>query len=183
MATAEITTAEQLFREPGLGRCELLRGELVLMSPSGSLHAIVAATLGGILYDYVTQRKLGSVFGAEGGFRIGHDPDTVRAPDAAFVSAARMPASIPAGFFPGPPDLAVEVLSPNDRASEVLGKVADWLEAGCRKVWVVDPEMQSIAVYAPKAEMRVLHLADTLTDEDVLPGFQIEVRKIFPGGK
>jgi len=180
MATAEITTAEQLFREPGLGRCELLRGELVLMSPSGSLHAIVAATLGGILYDYVTQRKLGSVFGAEGGFRIGHDPDTVRAPDAAFVSAARMPASIPAGFFPGPPDLAVEVLSPSDRASEVLTKVSDWLEAGCRIVWVVDPEAQSVTVYAPDKAMRILHRSDALTGEEVLPGFQVELSKLFP---
>jgi Uma2 family endonuclease len=152
------------------------------MSPSGSLHAIVAATLARLLHEHVNERKLGWVFGAEGGFVIGRDPDTVRAPDVAFVSAERMPASVPQGFFPGPPDLAVEVLSPNDRASEVLGKMADWLEAGCRSVWVVDPEMQSIAVYAPKAEMRVLHISDTLTDEEVLPGFQIEVRKIFPGG-
>jgi Uma2 family endonuclease len=181
MATvAEITTADQLFQEPGLGRCELLRGELVLVSPSGSLHAIIAATLAEILCDFVKQRKLGWVFGAEGGFHIRHDPDTVRAPDAAFVSAGRMPASVPQGFFPGPPDLAVEVLSPNDRASEVLAKVSDWLEAGCRKVWVVDPETRSVAVYAPNVQMRVLHLADVLTDEDVLPGFQIEVRKIFP---
>ena len=91
-----------------------------------------------------------------------------------------MPAVAPPGFFPGPPDLAVEVLSPNDRTTEVLGKVSDWLEAGCRKVWVVDPETRSIAVYAPKAEMRVLHLIDMLTGEDVLPGFEIAIRKIFP---
>ncbi len=181
MATvAEITTAERLFQEPGLGRCELLRGELVLMSPSGSLHAIVAATLAGILYDYVTQRKLGWVFGAEGGFQIGHDPDTVRAPDVAFVNAGRMPASVPEGFFPGPPDLAVEVLSPHDRASEVLAKVSDWLEAGCRKVWVVDPEMRSVAVYGPKEEMRILHRSDALTGEELLPGFRVELATIFP---
>jgi len=179
-SVAEITTAEQLFQEPGLGRCELLRGEIVFMSPSGSLHAIVTAALGGVLYDFVQQRKLGWVFGAEGGFLIRRDPDTVRAPDAAFVRADRMPASVPAGFFPGPPDLAVEVLSPNDRASDVFAKVSDWLETGCRKVWVLDPETRSIAVYSPKAEMRMLHISDTLTDEDVLPGFQIEVRKIFP---
>lgn len=150
------------------------------MSPSGSLHAIIAATLAGILYDHVKQQNLGWVFGAEGGFQIGHDPDTVRAPDVAFVSTERMPASVPQSFFPGPPDLAVEVLSPNDRASEVLGKVADWLEAGCRKVWVVDPATRSVAVYAPKTEMRMLHLSDVLADEEVLPGFQIEIRKIFP---
>ena len=164
MATvAEITTAERLFREPGLGRCELLRGELVRRSPSGSLHAIIAATLAEILCDFVKQRNLGWVFGAEGGFQIGRDPDTILAPDAAFVSAARMPDPVPAGFFPGPPDLAVEVLSPNDRASEVLAKVSDWLEAGCRAVWVVDPENRSIAVYAPKQETRILHVANALT--------------------
>ena len=150
------------------------------MSPSGSLHAIVTATLGGILYDFVKQRNLGWVFGAEGGFLIRRDPDTVRAPDAAFVSADRMPASVPAGFFPGSPDLAVEVLSPNDRASDVFAKVSDWLETGCRKVWVLDPETRSIAVYSPKAEMRMLHLSDTLIDDEVLPGFQIAVRNIFP---
>jgi Uma2 family endonuclease len=177
---AEITTVEQLFQEPGLGRCELLRGEVVFMSPSGSLRAVVAATLGGILYDFVSQRKLGWVFGAEGGFLIRRDPDTVRAPDAAFVSADRMPGSVPSGFFPGPPDLAVEVLSPNDRASDVFAKVSDWLETGCRSVWVVDPETRSIAVYLPKAEMRMLHVSDVLTDEEVLPGFQVEVRKLFP---
>jgi Uma2 family endonuclease len=179
-SVAEITTAEQLLQEPSLGRCELLQGEVVFMSPSGSLHAIVAATLGGMLYDFVQQRKLGWVFGAEGGFLIRRDPDTVRAPDAAFVSADRMPAAVPAGFFPGAPDLAVEVLSPNDRASDVFAKVSDWLETGCRKVWVLDPEMRSIAVYSLDAQMKMLHISDTLTDDDVLPGFQIEVRKIFP---
>ena len=137
------------------------------------LHAIIAATLAEILCEFVKRRKLGWVFGAEGGFHIGHDPDTVRAPDAAFVIAVRMPASIPAGFFPGPPDLAVEVLSPGDRASEVLAKVSDWLEAGCRVVWVVDPETRSVAVYAPKQEMRILHRSDVLTCEELLPGFQV----------
>ncbi len=177
---AEITTAEQLFQEPCLGRCELLRGEIVCTSPSGSLHAVVVAALGGVLYDFVQQRKLGWVFGGEGGFLIRRDPDTVRAPDAAFVSAARMPASVPSGFFPGPPDLAAEVLSPNDGASNVFAKVSDWLETGCRKVWILDPKTRSIAVYSPDAQMRMLHVSDTLSGDDVLPGFQIEVRRLFP---
>ena len=144
---AEITTADQLLREPSLGRCELVRGELVLMSPSGSLHAIIAAKMAGLLWDFVEPRKLGWVFGAEGGFQIGPRSQHGPAPDVAFVSAARMPATIPAGFFPGPPDLAVEVLSPHDRASEVLAKVSDWLETGCPLVWVVDPENRSVTVY------------------------------------
>jgi Uma2 family endonuclease len=181
VSITETLTAEQLFQRPDLGRCELLRGELVLMSPSGSLHAIVAASVAGILYDYVAQHKLGWVFGAEGGFQIGHDPDTVRAPDVAFVRADRMPATVPGGFFPGPPDLAVEVLSPHDRASEVLAKVSDWLDAGCRKVWVVDPETRNVAVYAPKAETLILRRSDVLSDEDIFPGLRIEVREIFPG--
>ncbi len=173
-------TAEQLFQQPGLGRCELLKGEIVFMSPSGSYHAIVAAAIGSFLYDFVQERNLGWVFGAEGGFILHSDPDTVRAPDAAFVSADRMPESVPQGFFPGPPDLAVEVLSPFDRASEVFAKVSDWLEAGCRKVWVVDPATRNIAVHSSKAEMRMLHFSDTLTDEDLLPGFQLEIRRLFP---
>jgi Uma2 family endonuclease len=181
MATvAQITTAEQLFREPGLGRCELLRGELVLMSPSGSLHAFIAARLAKLLGNFVERRELGCVFGAEGGFQIGHDPDTVRAPDVAFVSAARMPATIPAGFFPGPPDLAVEVLSPNDRPTAVLAKVSDWLAAGCRMVWVVDPGARTVTLYAPNEEVRMFHLSDAITGAEVLPGFQVELAKIFP---
>ncbi len=136
--------------------------------------------MAGLLWDFVEPRKLGWVFGAEGGFQIGRDPDTVRAPDVAFVSAARMPATIPAGFFPGPPDLAVEVLSPHDRASEVLAKVSDWLEAGCPLVWVVDPENRSVTVYGQQKETHILHLPDVLNGGDVLPGLQVELAKIFP---
>ena len=91
-----------------------------------------------------------------------------------------MPATIPAGFFPGPPDLAVEVLSPHDRASEVLAKVSDWLEAGCPLVWVVDPENRSVTVYGQQKETHILHLSDVLNGGDVLPGLQVELAKIFP---
>ena len=136
--------------------------------------------MAGLLWDFVEPRKLGWVFGAEGGFQIGRDPDTVRAPDVAFVSAARMPAPIPAGFFPGPPDLAVEVLSPHDRASEVLAKVSDWLETGCLMVWVVDPENRSVAVYSRQKETRGVHFPGVLSGEEDLPGLQVELSKVFP---
>ena len=133
MATVEsISTADQLFEAPDLGRCELLRGELVMMSPAGSKHGVIALRIGGLLMDFVEPRGLGVVFGAETGFCIASNPDTVRAPDVAFVRRERIGGGLPEGFFPGAPDLAVEVLSPNDRASEVLAKVRDWLAAGRR---------------------------------------------------
>ncbi|MBN1395882.1 MAG: Uma2 family endonuclease [Pirellulales bacterium] len=131
MATVEhITTADELFQASIPGRCELLRGELVMMSPAGAEHGMIAATIGGILRDYVKRRSLGVVLGTETGFKISTDPDTVRAPDAAFIRAERIGEKLPRGFFPGAPDLAVEVLPPNDRAEEVFEKAQSWLDAG-----------------------------------------------------
>lgn len=135
--------------------------------------------LAGPLASYVDGESLGVVFGAETGFLIARDPDTVRAPDVAFVSAGRVGATLPKGFFPGPPDLAVEVLSPEDRASEVLAKVGDWLEAGCRLVWVVDPRTRTVTVYRGLSEVRVLRNGETLSGEDVVPGFSAPVSRVF----
>jgi Uma2 family endonuclease len=180
MATMEpITTAEQLFHAPELGRCELVRGELIMMSPAGSQHGAVAAELGGILRNFVKPRALGIVLGAETGFRIGTNPDTVRAPDAAFIRSDRVGAKLPQGFFPGAPDLAAEVLSPDDRAGEVLAKVMGWLEAGCVTVWVVDPRTQAVTVYHDRGKALVLGSTDTLTGGDLLPGFSVPVADIF----
>src|SRR3972149_1026687 len=115
----QITTAEQLLHASGLGRCELLRGELVMMSPSGFEHGRLVTSVSTPLDIFVSGKGLGVVLGAETGFRIARDPDTVRAPDVAFVRSDRVPAAPLSGFFPGAPDLAVEILSPDDRASEV----------------------------------------------------------------
>ena len=117
--------------------------------------------------------------GRETGFRISQDPDTVRAPDAAFICAERAGSELPEGFFPGPPDLAVEVLSPNDRASEVIAKVRDWLDAGCRAVWVVDPKTRTVAVYHGNREAVLLQITDTLGGGDLLPGFVVPVADLF----
>jgi Uma2 family endonuclease len=116
---------------------------------------------------------------AETGFRISRDPDTVRAPDVAFVCAQRVPRRIPRGYFDGAPDLAVEVLSPEDRASEVMAKVQDWLEAGCREVWVVDPKTQTVSVHRSRNETLILHAADRLISDALLPGFSLSVAEIF----
>jgi Uma2 family endonuclease len=180
MTVAErITTAEQLLHASGLGRCELLRGELVMMSPAGSRHGAIAARMAHLLLNFVEPQALGEVLGAETGFLIASDPDTVRAPDAAFIRADRVTDGLPQGFFPGAPDLAVEVLSPDDRASEVLAKVEDWLSAGCHAVWVVDPKTRTVTVYRSSGDAVVLKTTDTLTGGDLLPGLELPVANIF----
>ena len=179
MATVDqITTAEQLF-QANLQHCELIRGELIMMSPAGFDHGRFAVNVGSALANFVKARSLGSVVSAETGFRIAHDPDTVRAPDVAFVRADRIPPGGVKGFFQGAPDLAVEVVSPGDRPSEVMAKAQDWLQAGCPMVWVVDPETRNVSVYSSRKEVAILTAADTLTGGDVLPEFSILIAEVF----
>jgi Uma2 family endonuclease len=181
MSTIEqsITTASQLFETPSLGRCELIRGEFVEMSPTGFEHGRLAAEIAGVLRDFVKPRNLGVVTGAETGFVLERNPDTVRAPDVGFIRTERLPSKKMRGFFDGPPDLAVEILSPSDRASEVVAKVHDWLHAGCRSVWVVDPETESITVHESKDRIYELAQSDILTGGEVLPEFSMPVQQIF----
>ncbi len=180
MVTIErLISAEELFQTPNLGRCELVRGELIMMTPAGFKHGLIVINLSSVLDNFVKSHRLGRITGAETGFIIRRDPDTVRAPDVAFISADRLPAEIPQGYFDGPPDLALEVLSPNDRASEVQGKICDWLETGCRAVWIVDPKTKSVTIYKSTHDIVFLTTADTLTDAQLLPGFSVAVSEIF----
>lgn len=175
-------TAEQLLHLPDDGyRYELVKGELNKMPPAGARHGGIAATIAQVLANYVKSNRLGIVFGAETGFWIQHGPDTVRAPDAAFVANERLPeGGLPAGYFEGAPDLAVEVVSPNDTASEVQAKVEDWLRAGARLVWVVYPESHSVTVFRTWDDVRMLTAEDTLTGDPALPGFTCPVQELFP---
>lgn len=104
----------------------------------------------------------------------------MRAPDASFVAAARMPRQVSAGFFPGPPDLAVEVVSPGDSYSDVHEKALSWLAHGTRAVWVVDPGARRVTVYRSPGDVRALAADETLTGDDVVPGFAIPVHALFP---
>ena len=178
-ATQTITTAQQLLEAEGLGRCELVRGELAMMSPAGFEHGRLIGRIGARLSQRVETDALGVVVGAETGFHIARDPDTVRAPDVAFIRKERLPPGPILGFFPGAPDLAVEVVSPNDRASELLAKVQDWLAAGCLAVWVIDPLQRTVAVYRPDKPLATLRPADVLEGDDVVPGFSVPVAEIF----
>ena len=150
-----------------------------MMSPAGSEHGRIVVNVTLPLGIFVKQRKLGVVYGAETGFLIARDPDTVRAPDVGFVRAERVPPSPIRGFFPGAPDLALEVLSPDDRAVKVLAKVHDWLAAGCLAVWVVDPEKQTVSVYRTGKASVEHGPSHEVTGGDVVPEFRLAVAEIF----
>jgi Uma2 family endonuclease len=120
------------------------------------------------------------VFAAETGFRLASDPDTVRAPDIAFVAKARIDeVGDFEGFWPGAPDLAVEVTSPRDSFSEVEEKVQEYLSAGTGAVWVVDPIRRTVTVYRSLAETTILIEGDTADGGDIIPGFTCRIAEIF----
>jgi Uma2 family endonuclease len=177
----QLMTADELLALPrGEFRYELVNGELKKMSPAGHNHGRIAMRLSLPIAQYVGKTQLGEVYAAETGFRLTSNPDTVRAPDLAFVRRARVDeVRSNRGYFPGAPDLAVEILSPDDKVSEVEEKVAEWLAAGTVQVWVVSPKLQSITVYRSLHEIVTLTESDTLTGGDLLPGFEMDIAGIF----
>ncbi|HZT60105.1 MAG TPA: Uma2 family endonuclease [Pyrinomonadaceae bacterium] len=179
--TLQTFTAEELFTMPKDGfRYELVKGELRKMSPAGSEHGAIIVRITIRLGHYVESNNLGVCFGAETGFKIASDPDTVRAPDLAFISRERIPESgIPKKFWPGAPDLAAEVLSPGDSYEEVDEKVEDWLAAGTRAVWIVNPRKRSVTIYRSMTDVTRLSESDELDGGDVVPGFRCKVSEIF----
>lgn len=179
--TTKPMTAEDLLNMPDDGfRYELVRGELRKMPPAGHIHGELAASILASLGMHVKARRLGTVYAADTGFHLASDPDHVRAPDAAFVRRERADAAGDVrGFFPGPPDVAVEVISPSDRYSEVEEKVEDWLEAGTLAVIVVDPRRRVVEVRRSRAESVMLTEADTLDIEDIAPGWRMPIEDIF----
>jgi len=179
-AVLELVTAEDVFENPPAGRYELVRGEVIQMSPTGFEHGIISANAASAFHNFVKQRPLGIVVGAETGFILSRNPDTVRGADVAFISSERAARqkSIEK-FFDGPPDLAVEVVSPTDRAADIEEKIRDYLQAGTRLLLVIYPRTKTIAVYRPGKDVQILTLEDALEGYDVLPGFSIPVREIF----
>ncbi len=178
-----LMTAEELFAMPddGYHRYELVRGELRTMAPPGAYHGKSASRVGIHLAIHVNENDLGEVYIAEVGFLIGSNPDHVRAPDVAFVRREREDeVGEIHGYFPGPPDLAIEVISPNDIYREVDEKVQDWLEAGTRMVIVINPRRREVRLHTPQADAIVLMPGDTLDGGDVVPGWRIPVRTVFP---
>jgi len=178
--TKPVTADELLAMTDDGYRYELVRGELHMAPPPGSEHGEITMNLAGPLHLHVKHNKLGVVYAAETGFKLESHPDTVRAPDIAFVrqesieQIGRM-----TGYRPGAPDLVVEVLSPGDRVSEVEEKVAQWIKAGARAVWVLSPKLKNITVYRSLTNIVTLTEKDTLDGGNVVPGFQISIAEIF----
>lgn len=150
------------------------------MSPAGHKHGRIAGNITASLGPHVVANQLGRVYVADAGFLIASDPDTVRAPDAAFVSQKRLDeVGDVEGYWPGAPDLVVEVISPGDTYTEVEEKVLEWLEAGARMVVVVNPRKQAVTVYRSLTDIVVLTENDTLDGGDVVRGWTMGVKDIF----
>jgi Uma2 family endonuclease len=180
MSSALPVTADDLLHLdlPGK-RTELVRGRLLVSEPPGYWHGRVTADLFVAVANFAKAHNLGRVLASETGFKLRHDPDTVRAADVSFVARDRLPDPPPLGYAEMAPDLAVEVLSPSDRPGRVLAKVGDWLEAGSRLVWVVDPLRREARVYrADGSESLVMH-DGVLDGEGVLPGFSCPLASIL----
>jgi Uma2 family endonuclease len=181
----KLMTADELLTLPsfvngGDRRYELIRGELRTMSPTKPLHGIVCARLTIELGKFVQEHDLGELFGAETGFLVETDPDTVLGTDAAFVSRERL-AQVETfeKFFPFAPDLAIEVLSPSNTVQEIDEKIHFYFAAGSRAVWVFNPKRRTVAVYRSPFDVRILSEQETLEGGDVLPQFNLDLAKLF----
>lgn len=176
---SSISTAEQLLAAGDIGRCELVRGELIMMSPAGAPHGRTTNRIAFLVTAHVESQKLGEVFAAETGFLISRSPDTVRAPDVAFIRRDRTKLIPRRGYFPGAPDLAIEVLSPDDSASDVMAKVDDWLNGGTEEVWIVDPNRKALALHRRDQPVQTWTESDSFDDSRVLPGFALTLSELF----
>jgi Uma2 family endonuclease len=176
-----ITIAEyERMPEEEAYRVELVRGMLVRSPKPAPLHGVLQARMAWKLAEFVDRAGGGEVTGEVGAI-LARDPDTVRGPDLAFYSTDRIPDFGYGGGFWGPPDLAVEILSPSNRPSEIREKVAEYLGAGVRLVWVLDPDGRSVTVHRSGGEARVVRHDQTLEGEDVLPGFLLPLASLFTG--
>lgn len=173
-------TAEELLRLDFRDKStELVRGRLVVREPPSTFHGRVQSNLNFRVGGFVHAHRRGAVFGQDTGFKIASDPDTVRAPDLAFVSRERAMLISPRGYAALAPDLVAEILSPDDRPGEVLAKVGEWLEAGVRIVWVIDPDRAVAQVYRSDGIVTTIRSDGMLDGESVVPGFSCALSELF----
>jgi len=175
MTPKTLLSVEEFAALPDDGmRHELNEGELIVMPPPKPRHGNCQARLTAALVEFATSQDVGSVF-TESGYRL--TPHTVRGPDVSFVRASRL--QDPDEYFDGAPDLAVEIVSPGDDASDLREKIKQYLDAGTSVVWVVYPRSRQIEIHTPDKTIRSLGMEDTLAAPELLPGFQLSVRTIL----
>jgi Uma2 family endonuclease len=180
MATTRHFTADELMEITEPGRYDLIRGELIAMAPTSEEHGSISSNFVGHLWNHVRQHGLGRLYTAEAGFVLARDPDVVLVPDVAFVRKDRLPPEhLRTKFYEGAPDLAIEVISPSERTTQTNQKVLEYLQAGTRLVWVVDPPRRTITVYHPDRSAQILRADDELSGNDVFPEFRIQVAEFF----
>jgi len=178
---AELLTVEEFQRLPeeDAYRVELVRGRAVREPRPGARHGWLAGKIFHALHAHAREHALGLAV-IETGFLLSVDPPTIRGPDVAFIAAASMPPEgIPVGFWTLSPDLAVEVLSPSNSAIEIQAKILDYLAAGTRLVWVVDPHNETVSVHGARNESNLLTRKDDLTGGEVLPDFRMGIADLF----
>jgi Uma2 family endonuclease len=171
-------TAEEAWRLSPPGLWELIDGRVVPMSPAGARHGHVVARVTRALAAFVEGRRLGVVLAGDPGFVLRRNPDTVRGPDVAFVTAARLPGRPPAEFLEGAPDLAIEVISPSDNWKAVDKKAAEFIAAGARAVWAIDPGDETAKVYTGEGS-RFLARGEALACPALLGDFELRLADLW----
>ncbi len=180
----KLLTADEFYAAYGDRSVELVRGKVRAkrseMSPASGNHGLIAGEIFGRLYTFVTAHDLGRVFAAETGFILSRNPNSVRAPDAAFITRERIGETRPErGFWPVAPDLAVEVMSPNDTSAEIENKIREYFAAGTRLIWVIYPQSRTVHVYDSAQRAQILSANETLGGGELLPGFACEIAMLF----
>ncbi len=181
MVTEEkLVVSDDLLKISSNGRYELIEGVIYEMSPTGEKHGLIAWKIMYKIGHFVEKNKLGIITSSETGYKLSSNPDTVRAPDAAFKSNEKLAGeSVADGYSTVMPDLVIEVNSPSDSYTKIAGKVQDWIGAGVKLVWVIEPSDKTVAVYDEGGKCTILNEHDELDGKDILPGFKCQVRDIF----
>ncbi|VAW41745.1 hypothetical protein MNBD_CHLOROFLEXI01-2033 [hydrothermal vent metagenome] len=181
MAIAQIKqkliTGDELLEMGDIGRCELVTGEIIKMSPTNVEHSYLENEIGALLREFIASRDLGWVFVGEVGIFTRHDPDTVRGADVAFISKERIPKRPRQGFLDIAPELIVEIVSPTDRWTNLQDKIEEYFAIGVQWIWVVEPKRQVIRVYHSPTRAEVI--GDLLQGEGVLEGFELSITTLF----
>lgn len=175
-----LITGEEFALIPNKDRCELVEGRIVKMSPTGDDHGGYESNFALAIGNFVRAHNLGKMRVGESGVYTRRDPDSVRGMDVAFISNERWAQRKKTGaFLDVPPDLVVEILSPDDAWSDMTDKLREYFTIGVRLVWVADPKKRRVYTYRSLSDVREFNEPDDLPGDDVLPGFSAPVAELF----